>query len=51
MLLLYSAVGQFTVNWPMFMTLTVVVLIPMVIFFVTLQRYIVSGLVAGSVKG
>jgi raffinose/stachyose/melibiose transport system permease protein len=50
-LLVYSAVGQFTVNWPMFMTLTVVVLLPMVIFFVTLQRYIVSGLVAGSVKG
>jgi raffinose/stachyose/melibiose transport system permease protein len=50
-LLVYSAVGQFTVNWPMFMTLTVVVLLPMVIFFVTLQRHIVSGLVAGSVKG
>jgi raffinose/stachyose/melibiose transport system permease protein len=50
-LLVYSAVGQFTVNWPMFMTLTVVVLLPMVIFFVTLQKYIVGGLVAGSVKG
>jgi raffinose/stachyose/melibiose transport system permease protein len=50
-LLVYSAVGQFTVNWPMFMTLTVVVLLPMVIFFVTLQRHIVSGLVAGGVKG
>ncbi|MCL3861714.1 carbohydrate ABC transporter permease [Actinotalea sp. K2] len=50
-LLVYSAVGQFSVNWPMFMTLTVIVLIPMVIFFVTMQRFIVSGLVAGGVKG
>lgn len=50
-LLVYSAVGQYTVNWPMFMTLTVVVLLPMVVFFVTLQRHIVSGLVAGGVKG
>lgn len=47
----YSAVGQFTTDWPSFMTLTVIVLIPMVIFFVLMQRNIVSGLVNGSVKG
>lgn len=47
----YSAVGQFSVNWPAFMTLTVIVLIPMVIFFITMQRHIVSGLVQGSTKG
>jgi raffinose/stachyose/melibiose transport system permease protein len=47
----YSAVGQFTTDWPAFMTLTVIVLIPMVIFFVVMQRHIVSGLVNGSVKG
>jgi raffinose/stachyose/melibiose transport system permease protein len=47
----YSAVGQFTTDWPRFMTLTVIVLIPMVVFFVFMQRHIVSGLVSGSVKG
>lgn len=47
----YTAVGQFTTNWPMFMTLTVIVLVPMVIFFITMQRHIVSGLLAGAVKG
>jgi len=47
----YSAVGQFSVNWPAFMTLTVIVLIPMVIFFVVMQRHIVNGLVQGSIKG
>ncbi|MGO4533487.1 carbohydrate ABC transporter permease [Leifsonia sp. 2MCAF36] len=47
----YSAVGQFTTDWPAFMTLSVIVLIPMVIFFIVAQRQIVSGLVSGSVKG
>ncbi|MFI5060133.1 MAG: carbohydrate ABC transporter permease [Actinomycetales bacterium] len=47
----YSAVGEFTTDWPAFMTLTVIVLIPMVIFFIAMQRQIVSGLVQGSIKG
>jgi raffinose/stachyose/melibiose transport system permease protein len=47
----YKAVGEFATDWPMFLTLSVIVLIPMVIFFIFMQRYIVRGLVAGSVKG
>ncbi|MDY0913026.1 carbohydrate ABC transporter permease [Rathayibacter festucae] len=47
----YSAVGQFTTNWPVFMTLSVIVLLPMLVFFIAMQRHIVSGLVQGSVKG
>ncbi|UFS59937.1 carbohydrate ABC transporter permease [Subtercola endophyticus] len=47
----YSAVRQFTIDWPAFMTMTVIVLIPMLIFFIFMQRHIVSGLVNGSVKG
>lgn len=47
----YRAVGQFTTDWPAFMTLSVIVLIPMVIFFIFAQRHIVSGLLAGGVKG
>jgi raffinose/stachyose/melibiose transport system permease protein len=50
-LLADQAVGQFTTNWPQFMTITVIVLIPMVIFFATMQKHIVAGLMAGSVKG
>lgn len=50
-LLAERAVTEFTVNWPMFMTVTVVVLIPMLVFFLVAQKYIVSGLVAGGVKG
>lgn len=47
----YRAVGQFSTDWPMFMTVSVIALVPMVIFFVVLQRHIVSGLVGGSIKG
>lgn len=46
----YTAVSQFSVNWPAFMTLTVIVLVPVVIFFVAMQKYIVKGLVSGGVK-
>lgn len=47
----YSAVGQFTTDWPSFLTLTVIALAPMVVLFVVLQRHVVAGLLAGSVKG
>jgi raffinose/stachyose/melibiose transport system permease protein len=47
----YSAVGQFTTDWPAFMTLSVIALIPMLVFFILMQRHIVSGLVQGSIKG
>ncbi|QHF25733.1 ABC transporter permease subunit [Rathayibacter sp. VKM Ac-2804] len=47
----YKAVGEFSVDWPAFLALSVLALIPMVIFFVAMQRHIVNGLLAGSVKG
>jgi raffinose/stachyose/melibiose transport system permease protein len=47
----YQSVGQYTTNWPAFMTLTVLSLVPITVFFVLMQRHIVSGLAAGAVKG
>lgn len=47
----FNARSQFAVDWPLFMTLSVIVLIPMFIFFITMQKYIVKGLVGGAVKG
>jgi raffinose/stachyose/melibiose transport system permease protein len=47
----YKAVGEYSVDWPAFMTLSVIVLIPVVIFFIAMQRHIVNGLLQGSVKG
>lgn len=47
----YNAVGQFCTDWPRFMTITVLTLLPVFVFFIFCQKWIVSGLVAGSVKG
>jgi raffinose/stachyose/melibiose transport system permease protein len=47
----YAAVGQFTTDWPVFMTLTVILLVPVVVFFLLMQRHIVDGLMQGSIKG
>ncbi len=47
----YNSVGQFTTDWPSFMTLTTISLVPMVVFFILMQRRIMGGLVSGAVKG
>ena len=47
----YRAKSQFGVNWPMFMTFTVIVLIPALVFFLVMQKNILKGLSAGAVKG
>lgn len=46
----FTAMGQFTTNWPLFMTITTIALIPVFLFFIFCQKWIVAGLVAGSVK-
>lgn len=43
--------GQFGQNWGPFAAGSIIASIPIVIIFLSLQRYIVSGLTAGSVKG
>jgi raffinose/stachyose/melibiose transport system permease protein len=47
----YTSVGQFQVDWPAFLALSVLALIPMVAFFLAAQRHIMSGLLSGAVKG
>ncbi|NMN01654.1 carbohydrate ABC transporter permease [Bifidobacterium panos] len=47
----FNAMGQFSTNWPLFMTITTIALIPVFVFFLFCQKWIVAGLVAGSVKG
>ena len=43
--------GQFSQNWGPFAAGSIIASIPIVIIFLSLQKYIVSGLTAGSVKG
>ena len=43
--------GQYSTNWGPFAAGSILASIPIVIIFLSLQRYIVNGLTAGSVKG
>jgi multiple sugar transport system permease protein len=46
-----SFVGEYTVNWNGIMAAGLISLLPMAILFVFLERFLVGGLAAGSVKG
>ena len=48
---LLTFIGKFAVDWGQMMAASVLALIPVCIFFVFLQRYLVTGLTAGAVKG
>jgi len=48
---LLTFVGKFAVDWGQMMAASVLALIPVCLFFVFLQRYLVTGLTAGAVKG
>ncbi|WP_304224332.1 carbohydrate ABC transporter permease [Gracilinema caldarium] len=43
--------GQFTSGWNFIMAFITISMIPMVLFYLFLQKYIVSGLTAGAIKG
>jgi arabinogalactan oligomer/maltooligosaccharide transport system permease protein len=43
--------GQYSTNWGPFAAGSILASIPIVIIFLSLQKYIVNGLTAGSVKG
>lgn len=47
----YTFVGQYTSDWQYAMTAMVMAVMPSIIVFILLQKYIVKGVVAGAVKG
>jgi multiple sugar transport system permease protein len=48
---LLTFIGKFAVDWGQMMAASVMALIPACLFFAFLQRYLVTGLTAGAVKG
>ena len=48
---LLFAAGFFLLQWGYFAARSIIVSIPVVLLFLYLQKYLVSGLTAGSVKG
>jgi arabinogalactan oligomer/maltooligosaccharide transport system permease protein len=49
--LIQSSVGQYSADWGFFATGAIVTSVPVMALFYVLQRYLVGGLTAGSVKG
>lgn len=47
----YKGVGQFSNNWTVMLCTMVIVLIPIVIFYLIMQKHIIGGITAGAVKG
>jgi len=47
----YNFVGQFNTQWHYAMTAMVLAVVPSIVIFILLQKYIVSGVVAGAIKG
>lgn len=47
----YKGVGQFSNDWAMMLSTMVLVLIPVVIFYLIMQKNIVAGITSGAVKG
>lgn len=48
---LLTFVGKFAVDWGQMMAASVMALVPVCVFFLFLQRYLVTGLTAGAIKG
>jgi raffinose/stachyose/melibiose transport system permease protein len=44
-------VGSFVRRWDLILTSTLMTMLPIVILFLVLQKYIIKGMVEGSVKG
>lgn len=48
---IYLAVGQYSTNWDQIFALVVLASLPVLVVFLLMQRYFVSGLTEGAIKG
>jgi raffinose/stachyose/melibiose transport system permease protein len=48
---IYKGVGEFSNDWTLMLTIMFIVLIPTLIFYISMQKHIVAGLTSGALKG
>ena len=47
----YKGVGEFSNNWTTMLCTMVIVLVPITIFYIIMQKHIIAGITSGAVKG
>lgn len=47
----YKGVGQFANDWTVMLCTMVIVLIPITVFYILMQKHIIAGITSGAVKG
>ena len=47
----YRNIGQFSTDWTSLFPMMVLGILPLLVFYIFMQKYIISGVMAGSVKG
>lgn len=50
-LAMYSFFAQYSRNWDLALAMLVMSMTPIIMFFLIMQRYVINGIMAGSVKG
>ena len=48
---IFKGVGEFANDWSLMLSIMVIVLIPVVVFYVFMQKHIIAGLTSGALKG
>jgi len=48
---MYKAIGEYGIEWNSLMAFAVILTIPVVLMFIFLQKYLISGITSGAVKG
>ena len=47
----YRNIGQFSTDWTNLFPMMVLGVLPLLIFYLFMQKYIIGGVMAGSIKG
>jgi multiple sugar transport system permease protein len=47
---IYNSIGQYGIEWNLLMSFASIVVLPIILLFIFLQRYLVAGLTSGAVK-
>ena len=48
---IYRNVGQFATDWTAFFPMLVLGVLPLMLFYIVMQKHIIKGMISGSVKG